>query len=376
MIPNTSSKGAWRKQTLLLLSPIISTVSFMNKHSIIHIRLRQESIMRKRRKSKRKKGSFNKHRKKTNSVHVKKPQQYGTMLPVIAVAPERFCIDNLDKVLIFLNETEQKCDNSYRKLLNINLDNVKQIDSYAISLLLSMLNRLSYKNISCWGSYPKSFEAKRYILESGFLDVMKSNIKKPSNKRIANRIFMIGKDSVDSHRIGQAVKESMVFITGNPDVFPPVYDDMLEISANSVEHANLRPQDKNWLVSITFEGDKVHYILTDTGLGILVTIKKRFSQRVKEAFSSKTDAQILHDVFHRKYQSITGEINRYKGLPIILESFDDGFISDLIVVTNNVYYDFETNKAKSLSFGYKGVMYSWTVSKANYDTWLNSLTDL
>ena len=75
---------------------------------------------------------------------------------------------------------------------------------------------------------------------------MKSNVKRPSKKRLENRIFMIGKESVDSHRIGKAVKESMSFITGQEECYPPVYDDMLEISANSVEHANKKTQDKNW----------------------------------------------------------------------------------------------------------------------------------
>ena len=295
------------------------------------------------------------------------------MLPVVVNAPSRFCIHNLENVLAFLYNTEHSCDNTIRKLLRVNLDDVIQIDSYAICLLLSMLNRLSYKNISCWGTYPKSIDARSFILDSGFLDVIKSNIKRPSNKRLSNRLFMIGKDSVDSHRIGRAVKESMAFITGQEEIYPPVYDDLLEISANSVEHANIRSQDKNWLVSISFEDDKVHFIVTDTGQGILATLKKKLSQRVKEVISSKSDAEILYDVFHQKYQSITEEINRYKGLPIIWESFRDGFISNLTVITNNVYVDFETNEANRIRIGFKGVLYSWTVSRLNYENWLKSL---
>ena len=344
----------------------------MKKKSLQYIRMRQAAIMRKRRKLNRKIKASHKKHKRAKTLRQKKTPSYWFRPPVEVFAPERFCVENLENVLVFITKTEQKCNRADTKSLKVNLDRVVRIDSYAISLLLSMLSRLSYKNIRYWGTYPTDANAKNYIVESGFLDVMKTNIKRPSKKRMANRIFMIGKESVDSHRIGKAVKESMAFITGQEGPYPPVYDDMLEISANSVEHANLQTQDKNWLVSISFEDDKVHYVLTDTGMGILSTLKKKTIQKVGDAVV-KSDAQILYDVFHRKYQSATGEINRYKGLPIILESFVDGHVSDLVVVTNKVCYNFETNQARELKHGYKGVLYSWTVSRTNYDNWLNSL---
>ena len=346
----------------------------MKRISMQRIHMRQEAIMRKRRREKRKRKASHLRLKRRISGQTRKTrsQQFQTVPPLEVFAPSDFTINSLDKVLVFLQSTEQQCNATNTRILKVNLNQVTQIDSYAISLLLSMLNRMSHKNISYWGTYPDKQEARDYIIESGFLDMMRTNIKRPSNKRLANRIFMIGKESVDSHRIGKAVRESMEFITGREDYYPPVYDDMLEISANSVEHANEKIQDKNWLVSITFEDDKVHYILTDTGHGILATLKKKFSQKLVDA-TVKTDAQILHDVFHKEYQSATGEINRYKGLPIIYESFTEGHVSDLVVVTNKVYYDFEKKISRELRHGYRGVLYSWTVSKSNYDKWYNSL---
>ena len=346
----------------------------MKRISLQRIHMRQEAIMRKRRREKCGRKASRHRRKNRRRGTSRKPQsqQFNYVPPLEVFAPSDFTVNNLDKVLVFLQSTEQRCNETNTRILKVNLNDVTQIDSYAISLLLSMLNRMSHKNINYWGTYPDKQEARDFIIESGFLDVMKTNIKRPSNKRMANRIFMIGKESVDSHRIGKAVRESMAFITGQEDFYPPVYDDMLEISANSVEHANAKIQDKNWLVSITFEGDKVHYILTDPGLGILATLKKKFTQKVADA-TVKTDAQILHDVFHKEYQSATGEINRYKGLPIIYESFTEGHVSDLIVMTNKVYYDFEKKLSREMRHGYKGVLYSWTVSKSNYDKWYNSL---
>lgn len=328
--------------------------------------------MRKIRSTKLKRKSKNKRRKKKIFRNEK------TKAPLIvptteAFAPRVFSLENLDRVVRFINNTENRCGTERSKSLKVNLNEVITIDFYAISLMLSMLNRLSHKHINYWGTYPDSQDARDFIIDSGFLNVMKSNIRKPTNQRFGNQIFMVGKDSVDSHRIGKAVRESIAFITGKEGPYPPVYDNMLEICANSVEHANQYSVDKNWLVSISFEGDKVHYILTDTGLGILTTLKKKRSQKFKEIVTSKTDAEILYDVFHKVYQSVTGEINRHKGLPIILESFVEGFVYNLKVLTNKVFYDFDTNTSMELQHSFKGVLYSWTVSKDNYENWLNSL---
>ena len=346
----------------------------MKRLSLRKIRVREASLMRKRRKAlyKQKVLRINRNKRKQTSNQVNHRQ--GVKSPVEVFAPDHFTIQNIEKVLLFISDTEKLCNRLDTKILKINLDRVTKIDSYAICLLLSMLSRLSYKNIHYWGTYPISQDAKDYIVNSGFLDVMKSNIiKRPSNKRMDNRMFMIGKESVDSHRIGKAVRESMTFITGKESAYPPVYDNMLEISANSVEHANIKTQNKNWLVSISYEEDKVHYILSDTGFGILATLKKKVSQKVNDFLKSKTESEILFDVFNSKYQSITGEINRHKGLPIILESFMEGFVSNLMVVTNKVLYDFENNQTKELKHGYNGVLYSWTVSRSNYDSWEKSL---
>lgn len=328
--------------------------------------------MRKNRRAKRKRIAKNKRMKKNVFRNVK-PKDSFIIPPTEVLAPRVFALENLDSVVRFINDTEKRCGVENSKSLKVNLDEVVAIDFYAISLMLSMLNRLSHKHINYWGTYPDNVNAKNFIIDSGFLNVMKSNIRKPANQRFGNQIFMVGKDSVDSHRIGKAVRESIAFITGTEGAYPPVYDNMLEICANSVEHANQYSVDKNWLVSISFEEDKVHYILTDTGLGILTTLKRKRSQKFKEVVTAKSDSEILYDVFHKVYQSVTGEINRHKGLPIILESFVEGFVSNLKVLTNKVLYDFDTNTSVELQHGFKGVLYSWTVSKENYDNWFKSL---
>ena len=142
---------------------------------------------------------------------------------------------------------------------------------------------------------------------------------------------------------------------------------MLEICANSVEHGNVFVQDKNWLVSISFSDDYAKFVLMDTGDGILKTLKRKTRELFADLLSFKSAGNVLNDVFNKKYQSVTGEINRHKGLPNVLSALEHGYISDLEVITNKVYYNFSLNYYSNLKNEFKGTAFLWKVNKENID---------
>lgn len=72
-------------------------------------------------------------------------------------------------------------------------------------------------------------------------------------------------------------------------------------------------------------------------------------------------------LINKKYQSVTGEINRHKGLPNVLSALEHGYISDLEVITNKVYYNFSLNYYTNLKNEFKGTAFLWKVSKENID---------
>ena len=235
-----------------------------------------------------------------------------------------------------------------------------------------MVNKLSRNGIVCWGNYPDDKSVKYYILNSGFLKVLNSNISLESEKIYDNQMYMIGKGVVCSRKIGISVKTAMKQLLGREIAYPPVYDNLIEICTNSVEHSNNEAIDKNWLISISKKNDCIQFILTDIGLGILKTLHKKRKEFFRDKFFRK-DGQVLNDIFNKKYQSRTGELNRHKGLPIVLESFKEGFISNLKVLTNCVLYDFKTNSFETLKNEFKGTLICWTVDKKNYQTWEKSI---
>jgi hypothetical protein len=184
---------------------------------------------------------------------------------------------------------------------------------------------------------------------------------------------MVGKNEVESDRINNSVKKCMKQLLGHEEYYPPVYENMIEICANSVEHANDNDVDKNWLVSISFESrDVMRFILTDTGEGILKTLIKKKGDMFYDLINARKDFDVLRRVFEGEYKSRTGEINRHKGLPEVYENYKNGFISNLKILTNGVVYDFDTNDNIKLINEFMGVMITWTVSKKNYEIWRKS----
>lgn len=345
--------------------------------SIKYIRLKQSSEMRKRRRwndyvakqnvIRRNRPKLNKNKKKSQ------PLNFGWEMTYL---PSKFTFDHLESVLGYINRTYQLSRKDGVRRIWMSMRGVTHIDIFTICLLLAQINKLGSRGVICYGNYPDDPIRRRFVIESGFLKVMKSNVKISNDVRYENQMYMVGKDEVKSDRINNSVKKCMKQLLGHEEYYPPVYENMIEICANSVEHANHVDLDKNWLVSISLESPGVmRFILTDTGEGILKTLMKKTREMFSDVVNARKDHVVLKRVFEREYQSRTGEINRHKGLPEVYESYKEGFISNLKILTNGVVYDFDTEKNIKLTNEFMGVMITWTLSKDNYEIWKKSLLE-
>lgn len=140
--------------------------------------------------------------------------------------------------------------------------------------------------------------------------------------------------------------------------------------ANSVEHAN--QYNKNWLFSVWYKDeDNVCFTMTDIGEGILGTLKRKFSQKIKEQLLID-NKEILKRAFEKKYTSVTKDVNRNKGLPKIKNISDANYINNLIVITNNVLLNFsDSTNSKVLNRKFNGTFYYWELNKACIEIWKN-----
>lgn len=154
--------------------------------------------------------------------------------------------------------------------------------------------------------------------------------------------------------------------------YPPV-SIIQEICSNSVEHA-YENELKHWLLGLYLkedaDGKYVKFMLTDLGVGTLRTLNRKMGKIIKETMEGKKDFEIMRNAFDRKYKSVTNEKNRNRGLPLILKRHETGFISNLVMFTNNVYLNFSNpNLSKNLNINFDGTLYIWEINQLNLNKW-------
>lgn len=330
--------------------------------------LRQKSFIRRIRKRKvylKKKNTF---KIKKSTVRIVLPINIGGKIVMLETLPQVFSINNLEECIRFINKVTKdvSSDKSIQRIF-FDLSKITQIDYLGICFILSLSNKMVGSFVSTKGNYPNDDASRQFIMNSGFCELVSTNVRNISKNMSGNILYTIGGNSVYNKKIGVSIKETVFRLTGKREHYAPVYENMLEICANSVEHGNDLVRDKNWLVSISFTDNDALFILMDTGDGILRTLKRKTRELFEDLLSFKSSGEVLNGVFNKKYQSASGEINRHKGLPNVLESLRYGYIDDLVVMTNKVFYNFSDNTYTKLNNEFRGTAFMWKVTKTNIE---------
>lgn len=290
----------------------------------------------------------------------------------ILIAPALFTLFNhTENVISFINEID-KCEKKRRiRSIKFELKEIIEIDIGAISLLLSKINELSSLNINFIGTLPKNEIAKSFIIDSGFLDKMKNlktgkNFIRSSKNLIVNRGF----DRIDNKTTAEEIKKCVEHLTGISEYFQPVYSIIVEICSNSVEHANEEIRKKNWVIATNYLDDEVQFTLTDIGEGIIKTIKKKKMHDLFRITGILKTTEIMINAFNKEYESRTLDTNRNKGLPRIFDVSNKKYIDNLIVISNNVFLDFNNHEnTRVLKKNFRGTFYFWRINKKCIDLW-------
>src|SRR5690606_41272601 len=89
----------------------------------------------------------------------------------------------------------------------------------------------------------------------------------------------------------------------------------------------------------------------------------RRSSDLKVLAVFKNNAAVLEKAYKKGIESQTGLPWRGEGLPTIYELYNDNIITNLVVITNNVYLDFDKNIFKEINVPFSGTYYFWKVDK-------------
>lgn len=253
--------------------------------------------------------------------------------------------------------------------ININMKKIKEIGEGAISILLSVLEELSSTtNINIYGSMPSENEPYLVLQKSGFLKfVTLSDQAQPDNKSSKgnkNTILKTGDASTPQSALKGEIRKANHTIWGVNGRNPIVYGCVFEMMRNSVDHAfkNVDKVKWHWSISHDDSGHSVKFSFVDNGKGLITTFKQGLLKRLVHLF--KDDVDLVETAFRNGIESRTGLSWRGKGLPTIFETFEDGYIKNLVVITNDIYIDFEKGIRKKLNSGFKGTYYYWVVDQS------------
>ena len=324
---------------------------------------------RRRSKAKAKKRHMSKNkRQKSPRIRNTFGSPYFKPRIVASLSSDFRILDNTETVLKELNNISNCRGNRQNEIrLHVNIEDVSRFDIGALTCLLSTLRFT--KNYQ--GNKPKDVDCRKLFEESGFLEWMRTidGRKFPSSEN-NNLFFRPGTDKTSNSKIGLEIKKAIKYLTGIETTFPPVYSIIQEICPNSIEHANVKSKDRNWLMGIRYEIDKVCFVMVDKGQGILKTLNKSRMQQLGDTFND--DIKILTRAFEKKYLSASEDENRNKGLPTIKHYCDLGYVNNMTVITNGAMLNLSDRmQSKELREEMAGTFYYWELTKDNYDKWNN-----
>ncbi|QQD14267.1 hypothetical protein [Sphingobacterium sp. UDSM-2020] len=332
----------------------------------------QKKALKKRRKRKAYTISRNK-RKNSPSGRIRKfkysKQNYRSIdwspveRRVKLIVPQDFSlISNLDSVLKFF-ENCKKYNSSICNVVFFDFHEVQNIGSGAITILLSICGWLNDQKIYIEGNYPEDHTVRTRFEKLGFLKYFRANYLSKLNSKSRSEIVQRGINTTNPILTARKIRDAMETVTGQQTKNTKIQGMLIELMANTVNHAYEKHQ-KGWYLSLDHNEieNKVHFCFVDNGGGILNTIKIRSKERIIKFLGLTDDGNLLKMAFDGKFGSRTKLTYRGRGLPLVKNNFEDGYIKNLIVISNGVYYNFEKQSYQILDTEFEGTFYFWELN--------------
>jgi len=275
-------------------------------------------------------------------------------------APDEFSINrNPNEAFKFIASLKGYKNRSNVKAVFISLRKCTYISNGAIALMISAIKELKAVGIKVSGSYPLDKAARSKLEKSGFFNFVIGYVSE-ENEITLNTIIQQGVDVVDSAAVAPLVLKAMNVVWGQPFRNQRLQSLLIELMANTVNHAFTSNKRSNWYLSISSDQSqkKVSFTFIDNGLGINRTLNVKFVEKIKYLFLT-SEEQILKAAFDGKFGSRTKERKRGRGLPNVKKCFTENYISNLVVIANNVKFDFKSDTTQCLQYEFEGTCYYW-----------------
>lgn len=287
--------------------------------------------------------------------------------------PEIFSLlHNKEEFIRFINKLEGA---SHRfKSVYFDMIKIKQIDFSGITCLISILLTYKKQNINFEGSLPIVTECRNFLLRSDFFSQIANLTFHPHqdlNVELRNKtanFITKGSKKVSPDIAGDAnIMVSKRLFDSEEYVNDGLQVILLELMANTNNHASNTQGQEHWFLSVQLDDDDVvRFTFVDYGVGIFKSLEtKELYSKLKHFFTSNHNClkQMLQGLYHIK--SSTGLNYRGKGIPSLKTACDRNHIGNLVIISNDAYGDVQNSIFAPNTNNFNGTFLSWEVTKKN-----------
>jgi len=253
------------------------------------------------------------------------------------------------------------------------------MDYSAISILVSVMFTFKSRNIDFNGSFPDDPKLAKLLINSDFFKHLNQPVRDKLEYSIGkkNQIFTRANKEVNSELGLLVMEEASQTIWKEKRICKGLQRTLLELMHNTNNHADETEKGaKHWWLSVNHNAkdEKVSFVFIDYGIGIFESLKskpktnkwfgafEKISTRLKYGTNDEVLKLLLEGELH---MTVTGKHFRGKGLPGIKQVQDRNQISNLHIISNNVYANVANNSYKKLSNNFSGTFAYWELTKNN-----------
>jgi hypothetical protein len=277
-------------------------------------------------------------------------------------APKYFSfVERPEETIKFINKLERLYLN--RSSVFVNLSDLTYLDYSAVTILVSVMFSFKTRNIKFNGNFPKDTDLARLLINSDFFKYL----NKPIGRKIEyalgkeNQIFTRANREVNSELGYVVMAEASTTVWGVKRTCKGLQRTLLELMQNTNNHADINKKgEKHWWLSVNHDkpNKKVSFIFIDYGVGIFESLKHKPQSNKWHGWFEKIKNRLVHgdndEIFRmllegQMHLTVTGQHFRGKGLPGIKEVLTRNQISNLKIISNNVFADVSIDKFEKLN---------------------------
>lgn len=343
---------------------------------VLDCRLFQRKIQSRRKRTLRNKGMLGISRVKrleNQQRNVSTQQWVGYK---IIRAPKIFSLlANTEGLLSFINAVDA-CFKKKKKVF-ISMRDTTLISHDAIVVLLSKLIQFKTSKIDFNGDFPRDVNSRWALNNSGFFEHLYQDIDSQEAYTFNRKIYTHANKNVNSLLSSKIIEEASEKLWQEKRRCPGLQRVFIELMQNTNNHASFHKKgDKYWWASIVHnkQENKVCFSFIDYGVGILDSLKNKESGKfariintINGVFRPNNNAEILKLLLEGKIHELIKEqaYNRGKGLPGIMKAWRTNNISNLIIITNDVYANIVKNEYRLINNHLSGTFVYWELNSNN-----------